>query len=125
MTRSITNCLSRCCRFTAYFFVATQLFAGAYKNWYNLKRSSAKSYYKEFVNLKNIKLERETTVFAANDRAVATSSRQNSASGSSQHRRKAVQPLITSLDRGRIRIGGQRWILPGDYIVHEEYGVGR
>lgn len=124
MTRSIIHCLSRYCRLTAYFFVATQLLAGAYKNWHYLKRSSAKTYYQEFLNLKNIKLERETTVFAANDRAVATSSRQNSASGS-QHRRKQVQPLVTSLDRGRIRIGGQRWILPGDYIVHEEYGVGR
>ena len=120
MTSSIIHRMSRYCRLIAYFFIATQLFVGAYKNWFNLKRSSAKSHNQEFVNLKY----RETTVFAANDRVAATSSRQSSASGS-QLRRKEVQPLVTSLDRGRIRIGGQRWVLPGDYIVHEEYGVGR
>ena len=124
MTSSVIHRMSRYCHLIAYFFVATQLLVGAYKNWFNLKRSSANSHYQEFVNLKNIKLDRETTVFAANDRVAATSSRQSSASGS-QLRRKEVQPLVTSLDRGRIRIGGQRWVLPGDYIVHEEYGVGR
>jgi transcription-repair coupling factor (superfamily II helicase) len=39
--------------------------------------------------------------------------------------KKQTQPLITNLDGSRIRIGGQRWIMPGDYVVHEEYGVGR
>ena len=124
MTISFIHCMSQYCRLILYVFVATQLLVGAYTNFYNLEKSSAKCYYQEFVNLRSIKLDREMTIYAAKDRTVATSSRQSSASGS-QFRRKEVQPLITSLDRGRIRIGGQRWILPGDYIVHEEYGVGR
>jgi transcription-repair coupling factor (superfamily II helicase) len=39
--------------------------------------------------------------------------------------KKQVQDLITDTDQSRLKIGGQRWILPGDYVVHSEYGVGR
>lgn len=39
--------------------------------------------------------------------------------------KKQMQVLITDIDKSRIKIGGQRWILPGDYVVHSEYGVGR
>lgn len=53
------------------------------------------------------------------------SSRQTTNQNNVQFRKKQIQPLITNLDKSRIKIGGQRWILPGDYVVHEEYGVGR
>ena len=53
------------------------------------------------------------------------SSRQQANTAGIVMRKKQIQPLITTLDKSRIKIGGQRWILPGDYIVHEEYGVGR
>lgn len=32
----------------------------------------------------------------------------------------------TELDaEAKIRIGGSRWIVPGDYVVNKEYGIGR
>jgi transcription-repair coupling factor (superfamily II helicase) len=39
--------------------------------------------------------------------------------------KKQMQDLITDTEQSRLKIGGQRWILPGDYVVHSEYGVGR
>ena len=31
--------------------------------------------------------------------------------------------IISSLDVARVRIGGFRWISPGDFVVHKEYGL--
>ena len=33
--------------------------------------------------------------------------------------------LITDTDRSIVRVAGSRTILPGDYVVHEEYGIGQ
>jgi transcription-repair coupling factor (superfamily II helicase) len=35
-----------------------------------------------------------------------------------------IMPLIIDPNEARIRIAGQRFIIPGDYVVSEEYGVG-
>ena len=40
-------------------------------------------------------------------------------------RRSNKQPLRTDFDVSRVKIGGIRWIIPGDYVVHEEYGIGK
>lgn len=57
--------------------------------------------------------------------AVASSRSSSSSSPVSRREQPRKQPLLTKLDVSRVKIGGLRWIIPGDYVVHEEYGVGK
>ena len=89
------------------------MMVGSFTSWHDMKSFSTMKYFTSPV------------ASVIRGRALTMSSRQPTNAANNMMRKKQIQPLITTLDKSRIRIGGQRWILPGDYIVHEEYGVGR
>ena len=105
-------------RLLFYLIVMTHLLVDSFVSWQKL--------FHESVFTANIKNEiSHSSAFSFSRGYLMMSTRQANNLSNQQIRKKQIQPLITSLDRSRIMIGGQRWILPGDYVVHEEYGIGR
>ena len=105
-------------RLLFYLIVMTHLLVDSFVSWQKL--------FHESVFAANIKNDMsQSSAYSFSRGYMMMSTRQANNLNSQQIRKKQIQPLITSLDRSRIMIGGQRWILPGDYVVHEEYGIGR
>ena len=98
--------------------IMTHLFANSFTSWHKVfqKPGFTTDIMNEISNLPAYSVRGESLIM---------STRQANVPNNVQMRKKQTQPLVTSLDRSRIMIGGQRWILPGDYVVHEEYGIGR
>jgi hypothetical protein len=104
------------CKSALFFLVLLQALVNSFTGWYSLKQRSATIYFPN---------PRSSQISSRDGAAIMMSTRQSQSTNGNQLRKKVSQPLITSLSSSRIKIGGQRWILPGDYIVHEDYGVGR
>lgn len=116
MNHSYVRKFSMSCKSALCFMVLLQALVNSFTGWHSLKQRSATIYFPQLPL---------SPFFNKDDTAIMMSTRQSQSTSGNQLRKKVSQPLITSLSSSRIRIGGQRWILPGDYIVHEEYGVGR